>query len=475
MNFSSKVSAQTAILFLFANTINLVFFIAHLMVVVVLRPIFIYEYFLVAILILLRFPPLITWLFWFFILMLDLLNTVSAVFLFKLPEFLNNLEFSLHYSFSFTQYLSLFLFCCFLYINFWCIQRVSQMTVEYRKHMIIFFIACIALTFILDYLNGSSRLARHQKKIAITQLNIGGSALNLTGIMLSDFASAAQKPANIKKSITYRTFANDTTGNQLLILVESWGLPARYDHRQSIQDAILNVASKSGWNAEFGSTEFEGSTTSAELRELLNLSGNFRYFLNPDSAARVESIFTIKKKQGFSTMAAHSFSGRMFWRVGWWRNIGIDSAFFLEDIVKRKKLKSRSLNYATPFVSVNDEDTYSFISSISAPNGQKKFVYFLTENSHLPFHEPRQAETETRRFDTTDAQILSFTDALSTEGIDQLKRVQQLVFFFIQSSQSKQWSKILIMGDHMPPFTNNTDRQFYSFTQVPYVVLYPNN
>jgi phosphoglycerol transferase MdoB-like AlkP superfamily enzyme len=285
--------------------------------------------------------------------------------------------------------------------------------------------------------------------------------MNLTAIMLSDFAFEAKKPSRIARSVTYQTFAEDSVGNQLLILIESWGLPIDEGDRAKITTLISKRAYQSGWSAQIGSTVFEGSTTSAELRELLSVSGNFRYLLNADSAKMMESIFSIKKKQGFTTMAVHSFSGRMFWRVGWWKNLGIDSVFFLEDVVKRKKLKVQSLNYSTPFASLNDEDSYSFITRVSAPQSRKRFVYFLTENSHLPFRQGKIKDTG----------ISQFENKLSEEGNNQLARIQELLFFFMESKLSKEWSKILIVGDHVPPFTNNADRHFYSPTCVPYLIL----
>lgn len=461
MTFISKGFTRTAVLLLYANSVNLFFLLAHLTLVVVLRPVIVYEYFLIAIFIVLRFRPLVTWFFWFVILTVDILNSISTVFLFKLPEFLNNLEFSLHYSFSLTQYLLLFLFISYLYANFWLIKNLSRIIIERRRATIGFFICCICVVGILDYLNGSSRLARHRKQFALTDLNIGGSTMNLTAIMLSDFAFEAKKPSRIARSVTYQTFAEDSVGNQLLILIESWGLPIDEGDRAKITTLISKRAYQSGWSAQIGSTVFEGSTTSAELRELLSVSGNFRYLLNADSAKMMESIFSIKKKQGFTTMAVHSFSGRMFWRVGWWKNLGIDSVFFLEDVVKRKKLKVQSLNYSTPFASLNDEDSYSFITRVSAPQSRKRFVYFLTENSHLPFRQGKIKDTG----------ISQFENKLSEEGNNQLARIQELLFFFMESKLSKEWSKILIVGDHVPPFTNNADRHFYSPTCVPYLIL----
>lgn len=466
MKLSARAIGQAVILFLYSNVMNFAFLLFHITMMEALRPIFVYEYLVIPIFILLRFPPIVTWLLWTCFCLLDILNSISAVYLFKLPEFLENMEFTFHYSLSLKQYLLVFLVCAYFAMNFFLIRKMTRMTVDYRRMLIGFFIICLAAVFTLDFLNGSSKFAGHQIKFDLTRLNIGGSVLNVTRNMFTDLTFTAQKPKAVPRSVTFQTFETDTTGNQMVILLESWGLPAKEDDWEKLRVMISETASSSGWKSETGSTGFEGSTTHAELRELLSLSGNYRYFLNADSAASVESIFKIKKKQGYTTMAAHSFSGKMFWRVGWWPNLGIDSVYFMENIIDRKNLKPDSLNYATPFTSVNDEAAYLFLSELAAMYPGKKFAYFLAENSHLPYYDRSDDQTSKPR-----QPMLTF-DELSPEGDSQWKRIQELISFIARSPQSKQWSKILVMGDHMPPFTNNSDRDFYSSTKVPYFILH---
>jgi hypothetical protein len=470
MRFFSRGLKQSIALLLFANLINIAFLIAQLAGFVVLRPLIVYEYFLIPVMILLRFPAFATWFFWLFILALDVLNNVSAIFLFNMPEFVKNLEFSFLYTFTLWQYILLFLFFAFVYINLLAIRRFSGIAFEQRKVFIICFLAFVPLSFLTDYLNGS--YYRHiQQKIPITKLNIGGSAVNTSWISIRDLIATASRPRLIDTSVTYQTFANDTTGNQILILVESWGLPANDADWLEIKKIILHGASLTRWSPQFGKTAFQGSTTKAELRELLNMHGDYRYLIHKDSAASVESIFNIKKRQGYVTAATHSFSGKMFGRVSWWKNIGIDSVFFLEEIVKRRGLTPQALNYATPFTSVNDEEVYTFIANVHVRDKQKKFVYFLTENSHLPYNQPEPSHANSNA--EIQAPSIEFnSNKLSNQANGQMRRILELISYFMHTPESDQWSKILIVGDHMPPFTESSDRDFYSDSEVPFVLLH---
>jgi len=58
-----------------------------------------------------------------------------------------------------------------------------------------------------------------------------------------DFIRPAPKPVMLTESITYKTFENNSFDNQLLIIVESWGLPANPEDWESLKIALRNVVS----------------------------------------------------------------------------------------------------------------------------------------------------------------------------------------------------------------------------------------
>lgn len=102
-----------------------------------------------------------------------------------------------------------------------------------------------------------------------------------------------------KKSITFKHFAIDTTNSQLLIIAESMGLIDDTLKRKAYEQSITDVFNQTNWKTSWGKVQFTGSTTTAELRELLNCSGSYQYLINSKLTNNFNSIFRIKKKTRF--------------------------------------------------------------------------------------------------------------------------------------------------------------------------------
>lgn len=462
MKLSDRYILVLLISFLQANLINIIFAAIYLSGMVVLRPLIIYDYLAIPILLVLRVPKNLVWFFWSLILAADVLNQISFVYLFSVPEFLTNLEFSFLYNFSFVHYFSLLGVAIFLYLNKLVIDRLAVVSKAKKNITIVTFISLLVITIGLDKINslGISNAANPTK---FTKLNIGGSALKTLSSTIVDFIWRPEQPLRITESVTFQTFGNDDTGNQLLILVESWGLPVNHEVWQILQNELSDEALSAEWNITFGSSQFTGSTTAAELRELCNLKGDYRYLLDPEKADKIETIFTKKKNAGYFTLAVHSFSEKMFERSIWWPNLGIDSIFFLESALELHKISRDGLNYATPFISLNDEDSFAYLQQIADNQPGKKFAYLLTENSHLPYLEKLEGKR--------DSINIKFYKNLTPEAVNQMSRIFELLKHFIHNTSKGGWSKILIMGDHMPPFSKKADREFYSDKYIPYFVL----
>lgn len=422
-----------------------------------LRPIIVYEYLLIPILIVFNTPVIVTYIYFLVILFIDVISQISFIFLFSVPEFIQNLQFSLLYDFTITHYLLLFGFCVFGWVTFLMLKGLSVSRSELRFKVLRFMTLFFILTYGIDSLNGKS-LLNERKVLAIYDFNLGAALSRDVLILFKDLNVVSACPKIENNSIALKTFKNDSSANQLIIIMESWGLPKNENDWGKLKRIVMNRASSHSWNFDFGTTKFDGSTVHSELRELFSATGDYRYLLNRDSAKSLQSIFDLKKKQGYTTYSIHSFSGRMFQRGIWWKNIGIDSAYFLEDIIHRKKLDNNQLNYTTPFPSLNDEEAFLFVGSLPDP---KKFAYFLTVNTHLPFNMKTPNENIQEQWNSN----------LSDEARNQLNRIVELLTFFTQKSANGDWSTILIVGDHMPPFSNKNDREFYSSKKVPYLIL----
>ena len=426
------------------------------------RPYIVYDYFLLFILFYFNCSTLLIWSTFVALLLVDVISITSTIYLFTIDGFIRNIGFLGNYKF---QVFHLLLFFFFLVSLFYCYRFIKNYRyAAYKTKTYVFSVLLVfSLTFILDSFNGSSPIQLNKSQRLFTNNNVAGSLAilyyhNLDNMLIS--GSNTQAPKRLPKSITFQTFGADVRGNQLLIIVESFGLIRDSSIRQTFFNTVLSEFQKNGWKGSLGNTPFKGSTTAAEMRELLSLSGDYRFFLNQTKKSRYTSIFNVKLAQGYETIGIHAYTGKMFERNLWWRAIGMKSSYFMEDVLLENRY-TLQLNYDTPFTSCQDEDAFDFLQS-KVVGKQKVFGYLLSENSHLPYAGHFKDAT------TSSAFIRNF-DGLTDEGRGQLSRIYSFLSYIAQNLDSSKWSEVLIVGDHMPPFLNKTDRDFYSDQKVPYL------
>lgn len=453
------------LLFIYVNHVNIILLlITRIYGIASVRADIMYDYILVGLLISLRVNNVVVWLSFALITILDVTSIVSETFLFTMVEFVKSFQFSSLYATTSLQYVLIFAFVVYIALNYYAIRKFTNYRQIPRLQLSFFFIVYFVLVYGLDFLNGQSVINRSAAKyLAISDSNIGESCIKNTAQLIFNLTVNTFRPKLLTKSKTFETFSSDTTGNQFLIILESWGLPKNKMDWEKLQRVLAKVAMENNWTSKSGAVPFKGSTTYGELRELLNASGDYRYFLNKDSSKLFKSIFEIKKDHGYKTLAAHSFTGKMFERSIWWKNVGVDSLIFLETLVSKNGFSRENLNYSNPFTSLNDEETFRAVVSLSGSSQQKVFVYLLTENTHLPYYSKTGSN---RYFDQ-----LGYSSKLSDEANNQIKRIMELLSFFIVNLGKENWSKVLIVGDHMPPFFKESDRSFYSSKYVPYIQL----
>ncbi|WP_264898803.1 sulfatase-like hydrolase/transferase [Sediminibacterium sp. TEGAF015] len=328
------------------------------------------------------------------------------------------------------------------------------------KRIIKFFLIAISIIYVLDFANGSTKI-----NTKLTQTFYDGNIASLTSKPLLDFiinvnVTVKEPQLNKKQSVTFEVFKNDSSGNQLLILIESFGLLKNVNDKKNIEKIISENFKRNHWKIKWGITSFEGSTTRAELRELLNSSGDYKYYIHKKS---INSIFDIKKKQGYNTIAAHSYNGSMFERNLWWKNLGINQMFFGETLQEKYAYKL-SLNSESPFISIQDEFTFDFLQNESKKYS-KCFSYLLTVNSHLPFNDNNFIGTNYKLpFGNNSGNL--------TEANAQMQRIISFLGYVAQELDSTRFQKVLIVGDHMPPFNAKNLRLLYENKYVPYCYVY---
>jgi phosphoglycerol transferase MdoB-like AlkP superfamily enzyme len=429
------------------------------------RALFVYEYFLTGFLFAFNFRSVWPWLVFVFVFTLDIATVFSKLYLFNLPDFLNTFRYLGNYAISPVQFF-LFLTTFLLLIGIFVLLKFIKKKIGADKVCLRFFTVILAITFTLDNINGSSFMLDYKPSLNFQKNNFAAtlSILLYKNLINRNINSNSPSLSPLtKESVTFKEYASDSTSNQMLIIVESFGFINDSLKREEFQNDISAVFEKSNWKTSWGKTSFTGSTTSAELRELLNCEGDYRYFLKSKQAKNFYSIFQIKKQQGYHTYAIHSYKANMFERATWWKNIGADEVFFSEDVQVANNFQNK-LNYESPFTSVNDEDAFNFIQSKTATKGNQ-FVYILTENAHLPFKGKLKKSMFIKYFD------VDKEANLSDEAKNQNKRIMSFLAYVAIHLDPYKFQKLLIVGDHMPPFVKKSDRSFYSDQYVPYCIV----
>jgi hypothetical protein len=426
------------------------------------RPLFIYEYLFVFLLMSFRIHYFYSWAFFVLVFFVDLTTIFSKIYLFSLSDFLKSLEYLFNYSININQ-LTLILSLTFGLIGLFYLFRFIKIKIENDKPLIYIFLLIFTFTFSLDTINGSSFLMSYNFNTNFYKGNFAGAPTQTIYNLIRVANFSTNEPILNKKSITFKHFAIDTTNSQLLIIAESMGLIDDTIKRKVYQQSISDIFNQKHWKTSWGKIQFTGSTTSAELRELLNCAGSYQYFIKQKFANNISSIFRIKKKQGFHTNAIHSYKGDMFQRNTWWKNIGVEEVYFRENVQALYNYKLK-LNYNSSFNSLYDEDAFDFIQSKTSKE-RKHFSYFLTENGHLPFMSNVEKPIFSHLFDI-DNEI-----NLSAEAKNQHKRISNFLVYVASHLDSSKFQSILIVGDHMPPFVKKKDREFYNNHFVPYCIV----
>ena len=268
-----------------------------------------------------------------------------------------------------------------------------------------------------------------------------------------------------EEPVVFKIFKEDSIGNQLVVLIESWGLINDSITQEALQDYLSAKVKNKGYQYKWGRSPFAGPTTSAALRQMVGVKGNYKYLLHHKTDTNnIISIFDYKNKQGYTTCGFHSFSENMFNRKIWWYNIGVQNEYFKESYIQDNGNKKIKIVEESPFPSVDDQDMFNYML-LKTKDHIKVFSYLLTENTHLPFKLNVIENEPVLKFKIESLPI-------SNEAQNQLKLIKNTVSSFIQKLDTNRWNKIIIMGDHNPPYLDIRDRNYYSFKEVPYILIY---
>lgn len=251
-----------------------------------------------------------------------------------------------------------------------------------------------------------------------------------------------------------------TSRNLLIILVESLGEPI-----DPFDRALWNKSwSRPEWNSRYqvtgGSSLYFGSTTNAELRELCGIWIQYTDYDFEKSNCLPKQF----QKAGFETTAIHSFQGSFFERDKWYPQLGFEKRMFADGLLAQKGIEPCD----GVFPGACDRDVPGLIKHKLQQNpGQRKLIYWLTVNSHLPVGSKDSLHTQGCKIGTAEWRssfpMLCRLYSVHAELSDALTRT-------ILASDMPE-TDILIIGDHMPPFFQRTIRTRFDTGRVPWIYL----
>ena len=446
-----KYTNKVLYLLLIICTINLLFgtfYLLHLG-----RPLLYYEYLLIPIIFSFTRNYLFRFITIFALLISDLLISISKIYYFDTFNFLQ--KFSSIFISNFSLKFWIVVIVCFVVIFLLIHLLITKTalrsigtTKNDKKFGVHFLIICFTVIYGVDSLFGSSSL--QFKPNGKVNINFSQSIAVLyvkgTKIYLKKYlpVSKIENFANINngESVSYRCLSRDSSKRQALIILESWGLDNNVQERmEQIRPIIL--LNNSGYSVNLDSSLFFGGTSQAEVRELYNKSGEAYFSVIQHGISDIKGIAQYKKIAGYNTIALQSFSG--FYSNGY--HFRKSSGF--SQIKEFSFFKNGSaINYNNHYISVNDEVVFDYgIKQLSKEN--KAFLYILTINSHLPFH----------------------TQSGKSELESQYNRIKEQFSYLAALLKKYPVDKLVIVGDHPPPFLTESERSHYSSKFVPALII----
>lgn len=247
--------------------------------------------------------------------------------------------------------------------------------------------------------------------------------------------------------------------NLVVIIVESWG-ESSHPFDRALSERLWSPARWSDrYDVTRGRSRYYGSTTSAELRELCAIWSDFKSY-DFDRADCLPQKF---RSAGFAVEALHSFNGVFFNRGVWYPKIGFERSLFSKDLFAQGVDHCGGV-----FPGACDRDIPRLIGQRLRETPEKrKFIYWLTLNSHIPVPADRELRTEDCRLG----------DAAWRERFPMLCRSFELQRQLADNITAEIMgadfpdTDILIVGDHMPPYFRRDLRERFDPEHVPWIML----
>ena len=435
------------------------------------RPVFYYEYLALPFIFTFITNNTLKWLILSLTILGDAVVSLARFYFFDTFNYISKIPslFFSHFSFSFWIILLLGIII-FSYLMYWIIigwnilryneeDKLNKTIKKWKLFYLKFLIICFMVVYSIDIKTGNSFF--NFKTVGNNHTNFSQSLVaqyyNDAKIFSKRYSPVNEMQDYHNGSITYKYLKADTSQHQVLIVLESWGYINDAILRNSQLQDLLQLKKK-GYEVTLDSSTFQGGTSQAEARELLNKTGEAYYSIIQNLPNNVNSIVQYKNIQGYQTIALQSFSG--FHSSGYLfrKSLGFST---IKELNFFNDTLYQPLNYNNHYEAVNDEAVfyYGIPKALTYP---KSFTYILTINTHLPFKGTfnkaiiNDAETKTMPSEESLGQYIRFKE--------QFKTIAAIL-------EKYPIDKLVIVGDHPAPFVNTSERDFYSKKWVPALII----
>ncbi len=356
-----------------------------------------------------------------------------------------------------TLTLSLVLFLIFIFVFYFLIFRVKKTKEQNHSKIPFAFLLLACLFSLLDWVNGTTIFSRADN--VHYKVNLGGSpAFGIISAIVSGVAQKAKFEGLTSDQFASSQIWGKRSENIVLVLVESLGEFQDPSLNSNLFNIFLAPLIQQRFKIYEGRIPFTGgSTIHGEIRELCakKLTGIHI------SSIDFECLPKYYKMKGFDTYSLHGFTGQFYDRDVWHKLLGFEKEIYLEDF--------KPLNYklcGIAFQGVCDfEIAHHLLNLLNEKTEKKKFIYWLTLNSHLPLSSDIKSERES---------VCSQNENISRyPQICALYSVLDALFQSISEvlkDPSLPPTDFLIVGDHPPPFTNSNITAKFT-NSIPWIYL----
>jgi hypothetical protein len=248
--------------------------------------------------------------------------------------------------------------------------------------------------------------------------------------------------------------------NLVIVMAESYGSYKDETWSKFLVKPFQQEAITSRYTVIQGVTPFQGSTVSAELRELCHLRSDIP---TPGNDLRwMKDCLPQQWNATHETTAIHGFTGYMFDRRSWYPRLGFQKILFLPEL-EREGVKR--CNVALD--GACDDQIAELIHRKIVAAKQPQLIYWLTIDTHLPLAvtgtAPMFCGTERTSY-PSDKSVCEWMNGTYNNNAS----IAQ-----IAADANLPATEFLIIGDHAPPFISNSRRQLFEAGVVPFVHLVP--